>query len=436
MATLEARPTGGTTEVAAAVERAQRDHRDRVADGLMLYAGTNVLSPGVEAAHDGSLSTRPAMGWPGEKEQTAVEEIEQLEVLAIGQVAHALRGRYAEVRYLSATMANLAAYVAFTEPGDTIAVLSPEAGGHTSHQEADGAAGIRGLTVAHLPYSPEALDTDAVAVQAFVEQVRPRLILVGGSVALFPHDLGPLRAAADRVGAVLVYDASHTAGLIAAGCFQDPLAEGADVVTFSTYKTLAGPAGGAAVSLAAEHAARLAAAAYPTLLSNYDPSRLGPLAVAAGEAVEQSPAWAVPTVECAVELAARLHALGLPVIGQHRGFTQTHQVVIDAHGLGGARAAVRRLASSGVHAGTCRVPWQRPGTPPEGIRFGTQEFVRRGGGIDLVPAVADLVHQCLTATDVAPLRAVTRDLRGRLTCDLWGRPAPAPAAADLPAGPR
>lgn len=419
----------GAAGVATAVSRAQHGHRSRIDHGVMLYGGTNIMSPAVTALHDGALSTRPAQGWPGEKEQTAVEEIEELEVLAIDQVARALRGRYAEVRYLSATMANLAAYIAFTEPGDTIAVLSPEAGGHISHQMSGGAAGIRGLNVVHLPYAPDEFDVDAGALDRFVDEVRPRLIVIGGSVTLFPHDIGPVRAAADRVGAVLVYDASHTAGLIAAGFYQDPIAEGADVVTFSTYKTFAGPPGGAAVTNNPEYAEQMALAAYPALLSNYDPSRLGPLAVAAAEAVEQQPAWAAPTIDTAVEFATQLRARGLDVVGEDRGYTRSHQLVIDAGRLGGAWAAIRRLEAVGIFAGHCRLPWQTPESPPAALRFGTQEFVRRGGGLDIIPALADITCRALTDADADPvqLRAAVAELGEHLRTDLWGRPARAAA---------
>ncbi|BAH50593.1 DegT/DnrJ/EryC1/StrS family aminotransferase [Rhodococcus opacus] len=414
-------------QVVESVHRALTEYHARIDDGIVLYAGTNVLSPNVTALHDTALSTRPALGWPGEKVQTAVQEIEHLEVIAARQVAASMRGTYAEVRYLTATMANLAAYIAFTEPGDTIAVLSPESGGHASHQQSLGTAGIRGLTVEHLPYSPSALDIDAGEISDFVYRVRPRLIVVGGSVTLFPHNLDPIREAADRVGAVLVYDASHTAGLIAAGYYQDPLAEGADVVTFSTYKTYAGPAGGAAVTHSAEYAERLAEAAYPTMLSNYDPARLGPLAIAAREAIEQAPAWAAATIEYAGELAANLNAHGLIVVGRRLGYTRSHQIVIDAQRLGGAPVAVRRLEAAGIYTGACRLPWQTPGSSPEGVRLGVQEFIRRGAGFDTVTDLADLIYRSLTTSTEHPLAQDTRLLRHRVTTDLWGRPATAPS---------
>ncbi|GCE37915.1 Serine hydroxymethyltransferase [Rhodococcus wratislaviensis] len=418
------------SQVAASVGQAQSDYHVRVNDGIMLYAGSNVLSPTVAALHDPALSTRPALGWPGEKVQTAVQEIEHLEVMTARQVARSLNGKFAEVRFLTATMANLAAYIAFTAPGDTIAVLSPEAGGHASHQQILGTAGIRGLTVQHLPYSPRNFDIDVGAIHAFVHRVRPRLIVVGGSVTLFPHNLGPIREAADEVGAVLLYDASHTAGLIAAGHYQDPLDEGAHVVTFSTYKTYGGPAGGAAVTDSAEFAERLSEAAYPILLSNYDPARLGPLAVAAREAIDQSPGWATTTIDYARELAVQLDSLGLVVVGRHLGYTQSHQVVIDASLLGGGVAAVQRLERDGIYCGACRLPWQRRDTLPDGVRLGTQEFVRRGAGLDTVADLAKLIHRSLIATPGESLSADSIELRRRVTTDIWGRHVDVPVLED------
>ncbi|MET8979480.1 DegT/DnrJ/EryC1/StrS family aminotransferase [Streptomyces sp. NPDC004539] len=412
----------GAAAVADAVNRAQSAHRHRMAaEGLVLYAGTNVLSPAVRAAHDSALSTRPALGWPGGKLQTGVEEIEALEVIATTQVARAMRAAHAEVRFLTATMANLALYSAFTRPGDTIAVLSPEAGGHASHH-AHATAGVRGLNVVHLPYSSTDLDVDADALDAFLAVHRPRLLLVGGSVTLFPHDLGVLREAAERVGALLAYDASHAAGLIAAGYVQDPLAEGAHVVTFSTYKTFAGPAGGAAVTDDPRLAEKISHAAHPVLSSNYDPARLGPLAIAAAEAAEQSPAWAAATITAAQHLAAHLAGHGHTLVGAGRGYTRTHQVVIDATALGGGTGAVARLAAHGVHTGTCRLPWQRPGTPALGIRLGTQEVVRRGADDATMPHVAAVIHHALTGRGPAGTGAAA-ELRASLGPGLWAAPA-------------
>ncbi|WP_327320497.1 DegT/DnrJ/EryC1/StrS family aminotransferase [Streptomyces sp. NBC_01235] len=411
----------GATAVAEAVSRTLDAYHYRMAtEGLVLYAGTNVLSPAVRAAHDGALSTRPALGWPGGKLQTGVEEIEALEVIAATQVARAMRATYAEVRFLTATMANLALYSAFTQPGDSIAVLSPEAGGHASHH-AHATAGVRGLNVAYLPYNSSDFDVDTRVLDVFLTTHRPKLILVGGSVTLFPHRLGVLREAADRIGTLLVYDASHAAGLIAAGYVQDPLAEGAHIVTFSTYKTFAGPAGGAAVTNDPHLAEAISQAAYPVLTSNYDPARLGPLAIAAAEAVEQQPSWAAPTITAAQHLASHLAGHGYTILGADRGYTRTHQVVIDATAVGGGGGSVARLAAHGIYAGTCRLPGQLPDAPAQGIRLGTQEIVRRGADNATMPHVATVIHRALTNTGPATTEAAA-ELRAGLGPDLWTVP--------------
>jgi len=411
-------------------------HHRELAAGLVLYAGTNVLSPAVESVVDHALSTRPALGWPGAKVQTAVGSIEHLEVLAGGQVARAMRARFAEVRFLTATMANLAVYAALTSPGDTIAVLSPEAGGHASHQGPVGTAGLLGLRVEHLPYDRAALDVDHDRLPEFLRGVRPRLVMVGGSVTLFPHDVVRLRAAADEVGAAVVYDASHTAGLVAAGLFQDPLAEGAHVVTLSTYKTFGGPAGGAAVTDDAGLAQRIAEVAYPRLMSNYDPARLGPLAVAAAEAREQQPAWARATVQLAQRLAHELDRRDANVFGLLPGArpdgrsgspagsraTRTHQVVLDVSEVGGGAAVARHLEARGLFTGACRLPSQRPGDTAAGLRLGVQELVRRGMPIEAAPDLADLIVLALDGTAPAVVTAGLHRVQEACAVDLWGRP--------------
>jgi glycine hydroxymethyltransferase len=410
-------------EVAASVAVSQSafHHRTDI-DGLSLYAGSNVLSPAVAAAHDGGLSTRPALGWPGEKVQPGVQELEELEVIASRQVARAMGADFAEIRFLTATMANLGIYSAFTEPGDRISILSPNSGSHASHQ-AQGTAGVRGLETSYLPYNPQELDVDHGQLGDYLSSVRPKLIIIGGSVALFPHNVQAVREAADRVGATLIYDASHTAGLMAAGVFQNPLDEGAHAVTFSTYKTFAGPAGGAAATNDADIAEKISHAAYPVLSSNYDPSRLGPLAIAAAEAREQGPAWAFQTVALAQAVAAGLSALGLPVLGARRGFTQTHQVVVDVSRLGGGVQAVRRLERVGGYAGACRLPEQSSTDGPMGLRLGLQEAVRRGATGAHSQAIAEILYQGLWHGQGLS-SANVRELRQSFGPDIWGRPSP------------
>ncbi|MFD1501526.1 glycine hydroxymethyltransferase, partial [Streptosporangium lutulentum] len=269
LAELESELAGlGLDEITRLVDAVLAEHRGRLdEDGIVLYAGTNTMSPRARAAHEASLGSRPSMGWPGDKLQTGLDELDVLEVLAPLQVAAVMGGEFAEVRLQSATLANLACYSALTLPGDTIAVLPANAGGHTSHH-AQGAAGIRALRVVDLPYDAGRFDVDHAALPAFLRRHRPTLVVIGASLMLFPHDVARIRKACDEVGAFLVYDASHTAGLIAAGRFQRPLDEGAHLVTMSTYTSFGGPPGAAVVTRDENLARRVSTAAYPGLTAN------------------------------------------------------------------------------------------------------------------------------------------------------------------------
>ncbi|MEU8037476.1 glycine hydroxymethyltransferase [Streptosporangium sp. NPDC049078] len=396
LAELEAEVGGlGFDAVSRLVDAVLAEHRGRLdEDGVVLYAGTNTMSERARAAHEISLGCRPSMGWPGEKFQTGLEELDVLEVLAPLQVAALMGGEFAEVRLQSATLANLACYSAFAGPGDTIAVLPETAGGHASHH-AQGAAGIRGLRVADLPYDAERLDVDHVALPAFLRAHRPALVVVGANLMLFPYDVARLRAACDEVGALLVYDASHVAGLIAGGRFQRPLDEGAHLVTMSTYMSFGGPPGAAVVTRDEDLARQVSAAAYPGLTANYDASRLAPLVLASAEHAAGGSAYADRCLANAGALAAALDGEGFTVAAAHRGWTVSHHVAVDAAAFGGGDEAARLLAEGGVYLSGVRLPGQSSGEPARGLRIGTQEVTRRGFRPETMGEVAVLMRRLL-----------------------------------------
>src|SRR4051794_41031737 len=187
---------------------------------------------------------------------------------------------------------------------------------------------------------------------------------------LFPHRLREIAAA---VQVPLLYDASHVAGLIAEGRFQAPLAEGADLMTFSTYKSFGGPPGGAIVTSDPVLAEAVSGAVYPGLTANYDASRLLPLTAAVLEREGFGGAYADQCIANAAALARALDAAGFPVLGGARGFTASH-VAVDARALGGGRAAALALAAEGILLSEIGVP----GDPAGGLRFGTQAITRQG----------------------------------------------------------
>ena len=405
------------SDPAAALERAAeaaRAHARRLdEDCLQLYAGTNVPSPLVSALHEAALAAQPSMGYPGAKYQAGLEPIDVVEVTAATAISRLMGAAFAEVRPTSATLANLAVYTALTDPGDTIAVLPDWAGGHLSHH-AVGVPSVRGLRVAPLPYDAEQLDVDLDALDEFLGWEVPRLVVVGASLMLFPHRLTAISEAVRAHGIPLLYDASHVAGLVAEGRFQDPLREGADLITFSTYKSFGGPAGGVIVTNDAELAERVSDAVYPALVANYDASRFVPLAAAALERERSGGAYADQSIANAQALAGALAAAGFDVLGAGRGFTESHHVALDV--AGGGTAAAIRLAEGNILTSEIGIPVD----PAGGVRIGTQAITRQGFVEADMPAIAEaiagaLLHDRDVRDDVAQIRRRHSGLRFCLT---------------------
>lgn len=411
-------------------------HERRVErEALLLYAGGNLPSPRVAAAHHALLSNQPSMGYAGDKFQAGLEALDVVEVAVSRQVADVMGATFAEIRPTSATLANLAVYSAVAAPGETIAVLPGWAGGHLSHHEI-GAAGVRGLRVVELPYDLRRLDVDLDALERLLGAERPRLVVVGASLMLHPHDVRRIADMAHAGGAVLLYDASHVAGLIAEGRFQTPLADGADVMTFSTYKSFGGPAGGAIVSDDAQLMERIAAAVYPGLTANYDIARLLPLGAAALEHQESAGAYADTCIRLAAALAEALDAEGLAVVSCERGRTSSHHIAVDVRRFGGGPQAARTLAAANVLLSEIGLPG--PDRDPTGaIRIGTQTLATQGFRPGEMAAVAAVIAAGLRGDrsperlreDAARIHDVRRGAR-----EADGSTTGPPASAESPEG--
>lgn len=408
---IQAGSEAGTPDDLARAHRAVLHHVRRMdGEGLVLYAGSNAPS----TVHDPEVGVRPSLGDPGEKLQPGLEDLEVLEVLTTRAVAATMRARHADARVPSATIANLAAYAGLTEVGATTAALPRWAGGHFNHLP-EGAAGIRGHRVAELPYDVAAHDVDLDALPAFLERERPVLIALGGSLMLFPHRLERIVPIARAAGARVLYDASHVAGLIAGGRFQDPLDDGVDVVTFSTYKSFGGPPGGVVATNDTDIAERISAAVYPGLTANYDAGRFRALGIAAAELLEHGTEYAACCIDSAQALARSLHDRGLLVAGADRGFTESHHVAIALPDATSGEWAVGRLARAGVFLSATQIG--SANGPVAALRLGTQELVRRGFGPSDMAAVAALITRVLAGgeapCDVRPDVVALARLRGQ-----------------------
>lgn len=371
---------------------------------INLDPAANVMSPRAEAALAAGLSSRPSLGWPGDKYETGLEAIEAVEVTAMALARRVFGAEFAEVRVPSGAIGNLYCFMATCSPGDAIVVPPPSIAGHVTHQ-VQGAAGLYGLEVHHAPIDPERYTVDVAALADLVARVRPALVTIGGSLNLFPHPVREVAEVAHAHGAPLLYDAAHVSGLLAGGQWPNPLDEGADLLSMSTYKSLGGPAGGLVLTNRADLAARLDAIAYPGLTANYDAGVTAALAVTLLDWIEHGAAYAAAFVANGGALAAGLEARGVPLFRTPAGVTSSHQLAVVAEGWGGGDAAARRLAAGNLLASAIGLP------DASGLRLGTSEATRWGMGAAEMAEIAALVARALEG-DPAVAAAVTA-LKGR-----------------------
>ena len=377
------------------IERlAEENHRIHDVTCVNLNPATNVMNPRAEALMAAHLGSRASLGYPGEKYETGLEAIEQIEVLATDAAARVFRARYAEVRVGSGALANLYAFMAYCRPGDTIIAPPAAIGGHVTHHAA-GAAGLYGLETISAPVDADGYTVDVEALRALARETRPKLITIGGSLNLFPHPVREVREVADEVGAKVLFDAAHQCGMFAGGAWPDPLAEGAHVMTMSTYKSLGGPPGGLIVTNEADLAERLEAIAYPGLTANFDAGKTAALALTLADWEVAGPAYASAMIDTARALAEALMSLDVPVFAAERGGTTSHQFAVLAHPYGGGQRAARTLRRANLLA--CGIGL--PTTPVEGdlngLRIGTPELARLGMSPFDMPVLASFIARAL-----------------------------------------
>lgn len=392
VATLTGRTAPDT--LAEIEDLVERNHRIHDVECVNLNPATNVMNPRAEAMLSAHLGSRASLGYPGDKYETGLEAIEQIEIIAAELAAEVFGARYAEVRVGSGALANLYVFMATCRPGDTIIAPPPSIGGHVTHHGA-GAAGLYGLRTVPAPVAPDDYTVDLAGLRSLAREVRPKLITVGGSLNLFPHPVADIREIADQVGARVLFDAAHLCGPIAGRAWPQPLSEGAHVMTMSTYKSLGGPPGGLVVTDDAELAERLDAIAYPGLTANFDAGRTAALAVTLLDWQVAGAAYATAMTATARRLAAELTALGVPVFAAERGGTTSHQFAILAHRYGGGQRAARRMRRANLLASGIGLPVEPVQADLNGIRIGTPEVVRLGMTESDMPTLAGFLARAL-----------------------------------------
>lgn len=387
-------------------------------DCVNLNPATNVMNPKAEAILSKGLGARPSLGYPGDKYEMGLEAIERIEVIAAELAAQVFGARFAEIRVGSGALANLYAFMATAKPGEAIIAQPADIGGHITHHEA-GAAGLYGLEIHQGPVDADAYTVDLEALRALVRKVRPKLITLAGSLNLNPHPVREVRGIADEAGAWLLYDAAHMCGMIAGKQWQQPLEEGAHVMTMSTYKSLGGPAGGLLVTNDAELAQRIDAIAYPGLTANFDVAKSAALAITMLDWKEHGEAYAREMGRCAKALGSALAQQGAPVFAAHKGITQSHQLALEAAPHGGGQALAKILRKANILSSGIGLPLPPVEGDVNGLRIGTPEIVRWGMGAEDMGELAELMARIIVqkqtpesvAGDVTAFRARFKALK-------------------------
>jgi len=365
---------------------------------LNLVAAENVLSPLARGTLDSELVHRYAdyvgrdlrarkylgTGWIVEIEESVHDLLRAL-----------FRVPFVETRALSGHVAGAAVLMSLTKPGDIVLELDGPGGGHRIAEKLN-ATHFATLDVRPLPFDPERYGVDVERTVELARRVRPRVIILGSSLFLFPHPVAELAAAlADQPETVIAYDASHVLGLIAGGAFQDPLREGAAVLWSSTHKSFPGPPGGLILAERAEIIDAASQAVYPGLVTNHHPARMPALGIAAAEMLAFGQAYAGAIIANARRLAAEIDARGVPVVGAARGYTASHTALVVVDRFRPAPEIGARLEAAGIITTVSKLPAALGGSC---IRLGLQELTRRGALPDDMPAVAGLIADVVTGT--------------------------------------
>ncbi|MER3436279.1 MAG: serine hydroxymethyltransferase [Chloroflexota bacterium] len=391
--------------VAAAIEGEIRRQRD----GIELIASENFVSRAVLEAVGSVMTNKYAEGYPGKRYYGGCEFMDQVETLAIERAKQLFGAEHANVQPHSGANANLAAYLAILEPGDRILGLSLQEGGHLTHGLAVNFSGR--LFEAHaygVDPSTGLIDYDAVLQRA--KDVRPKAIVAGASAYSRTIDFARFRQIADEVGAYLIADIAHPAGLIAAGLHPSPIGY-AHVTTTTTHKTLRGPRGGMILT-SEEFAKAVDKTLFPGLQGGPLMHVIAGKAVAFGEALQPSfKLYAQAVIDNARTLAATLQDLGLPIVS---GGTDTHLMLVDVGAIGlSGKQAEKALEAVGITVNKNTIPGDtRPPTQGSGIRLGTPAVTTRGFGPDEMRQIARMIATVLAEPDNEVVRArVTDEVR-------------------------
>lgn len=393
----------------AALFEAMQQELGRQRDNIELIASENFVSEAVMEAQGGVLTNKYAEGYPGRRYYGGCEFVDVAENLARDRAKELFGAEHANVQPHSGAQANMAVYFTVLEAGDTVLGMNLSHGGHLTHGSPVNFSGVQYNFVEYgVDQTTEHIDYDVVEALAVKHQ--PKLIVAGASAYPRTIDFAKFRAIADRVGAYLMVDMAHIAGLVAAGLHPNPV-EHAHFVTTTTHKTLRGPRGGM-ILCKEEFAKAIDKSIFPGIQGGPLMHVIAAKAVAFGEALQpEFKDYQRQVIANAQALAAGLEQEGLRIVS---GGTDNHLLLVDLQAIGlTGKAAEHALDAAGITVNKNTIPFD-PASPfvTSGIRLGTAAMTTRGFKEDEMKEVARLIGRVLSNhEEEAVLAEALRDVQ-------------------------
>lgn len=402
-------------EIAARVDRIVDDHHLwRRTQCINLNCAENVMSPLSSRLLGCDMALRSGEGFPGDRPHPPGQQtkhLDEIEAIIVALAKRMFRVDHVEWRPMSSTMANTAVFMSLLERGDLIFSQAEDGGGNYSYHEVAG-AGVAGLRVRNIPFTGEAFEIDLDRTRDMMRRERPRMIVIGGSNILFPYPVRELAEIAREIDARILYDAAHVSVFIAAGLFQDPIAEGADLVTLSTHKVMAGPVGGMVLTNDEAAAYKVHTILHPTFMQTRGGAVYPSLAFRLAELIEHGEAYALQLNRNAKALAAALEAEGFRLIARDRGYTETQQVYVSFGSVERAKEAQDRAQSANILLAANYLAGDMSRGGRTGGRMSVQELTRQGLREAEMAEVARFMRRVIL--DRAPPEAVAREIEAFL----------------------
>jgi glycine hydroxymethyltransferase len=364
---------------------------------INLIASENVVSDTIRKLAGSDFAHRYAEGHPGERYYQGTDIIDRIESDLRNHIKTLFHCLQADVRPISGTNANEAVFSSFIQYGDVVMANSTPGGGHISHHRA-GSVGKFTKNVIDFPLAGDGYHIDIEKTKNLIMDARPKMLIFGKSLFLFPEPVKEFAEICKEYDIIVVYDAAHVLGLIAGGVFQDPLGEGAYVVTGSTHKTYFGTQRGIILSnMPSSRWQRVDKGAFPGSSSNHHLDTLVGLAVATQEMISFGKEYAEQVVRNARALGAQMKRVGFDVAAEEFGFTDSHQVAVNVKEFGGGRMVANLLKENDIILNMNVLPYEelRSVANPNGIRIGVQEMTRFGMKENEMKQIGQLIFDCI-----------------------------------------